>query len=101
MNELIQIDTHVLEASVQNKNMIVPWYLIAAYCYYELDCPILSDSAFDQLVLTFLKEYDTIEHVHKELVTKRDLEAGTYLCGTYPKITRMAAHNILEEGLTK
>ena len=96
----MNIDTKVLELVSKNKNMIVPWYLIAAYCYYELDSPILSDSVFDQLVLTFSKEYDTIEHVHKELVTKEDLEAGTYLRG-YPTIAKMAAHNILEKGLEK
>ena len=32
-----------------NINMSVPWYIMAAYAYYEQDDPILEDSEFDKL----------------------------------------------------
>ena len=38
-----------------NLNMTVPWYLMAAYAYYEEDRPILSDSYFDRLAKKMLE----------------------------------------------
>ncbi len=67
----------------RNKNMAVPYYLMASYAYYEQDDPIFSDSYYDELSKLILKNYDTIEHNHKHLISTDDLEAGSYL-GTYP-----------------
>lgn len=67
----------------KNKNMVVPWYLMAAYAYYIKDDPILSDAMFDSLSIILIKNWNTIEHFHKEYITLEDLEAGTFL-GKYP-----------------
>ena len=64
-------------------NLTVPWYLMAAHAYYDGDDPILSDSVFDKLAQKMLKNWDTIEHMHKDCITKEDLQAGTFL-GKYP-----------------
>jgi len=64
-------------------NMSVPWYLMAAYAYYIEDDPILEDRDFDLLAKKILKDWDEIEHIHKDYLSKDMLEAGTYM-GDYP-----------------
>ena len=64
-------------------NMSIPWYLMAAYAYYIEDDPILEDRDFDLLAKKILKDWDEIEHIHKEYLTKDMLKAGTYM-GDYP-----------------
>ena len=77
------LDKQCLETVDKNINMTVPWYLMAAYAYYEEDNPILSDSMFDRLGRKMLKEWDNIEHFHKHHITLDDLKAGSFL-GEYP-----------------
>ena len=72
---------------MENINMMVPYYLMAAYAYYKQDDPIFTDSFFDNMGKTMLERWDDIEHYHKEYINKGDLEAGTFL-GEYP--TRVA-----------
>ena len=67
-------------------------YLMCAYAYYVEDDPLISDSEFDQLGQELLQNYDSIEHMHKHLVTKKDLEAGTYL-GEYPELVKGAVRD--------
>lgn len=67
-------------------NMTVPFYLMSAYAYYKEDDPIISDQSFDNLAKFMLKRWDQIEHMHKYLINKDDLEAGTYL-GKYNRLT--------------
>ena len=76
-------DKDCMDLIDDNINLIVPWYLMAAYAYYNEDNPILSDSIFDRLGKKMLKEYDNITHMHKDFITKDELSAGTYL-GEYP-----------------
>ena len=59
-------------------------YLMSAYAYYVQDNPLISDQEFDMLAKYISHNYDDLEHVHKHLVTKGDLDAGTYL-GEYPQ----------------
>ena len=42
-------DKDCMDLIDDNINLIVPWYLMAAYAYYNEDNPILSDSIFDRL----------------------------------------------------
>jgi NAD-dependent DNA ligase len=81
----MNIDQRVNELVEKNVNIAVPYYLMAAYAYYKEDDPIISDHLFDYLALLILKNYDQIKHPHKQLITKDDLEAGTYL-GEYPRL---------------
>ena len=67
----------------RSKHMSVPYYLMASYAYYEQDDPIFSDAYYDELANFILNNYDTIDHYHKHLISKDDLEAGSYL-GSYP-----------------
>lgn len=69
----------------RNKNMCVPWYLMAAYAYYVEDNPIITDKMFDFLAKTMYNNWIEIDHYHKDLLSLDDLKAGTYL-GEYPSI---------------
>lgn len=77
------LDKECLDIIDTNPNMMVPWYLMAAYAYYEQDDPILSDAVFDRLSKRLLENWDTIEHLHKEYLSEDMLRAGTYT-GEYP-----------------
>ena len=71
-------------------------YLMCAYAYYELDKPLIEDFEFDALAKQILDNWDNIEHMHKHLLTKDMLVAGTYL-GEYPTMVRMAVGNYMRE----
>lgn len=92
------LDFHFNSVFAENKNMMVPYYLIASYGYYEDNFSIISDHLFDSMAKTMLDEWDSIEHFHKSLITKNDLEAGTYL-GKYPNRVIGGYHSLLKEQL--
>ena len=71
-------------------------YLMCAYAYYELDKRLISDTEFDLLAKDILNDWDNIEHMHKYLLTKDMLEAGTYL-GEYPNMVKGAVGNYMRE----
>ena len=71
-------------------------YLMCAYAYYEQDDPLISDQEFDELAKFILENYDAIDHPHKHLVTKDNLEAGTYL-GEYPNMVIGAVKSYRKE----
>ena len=70
-------------------------YLMCAYAYYEENTNLIPDAEFDLLAKNILANYDKIEHMHKHLVTKKDLEAGTYL-GKYPKMVIGATRDYMK-----
>lgn len=76
-----------------NPNMLVPYYLMLSFAYYKQDDPIVSDAFYDKLARKLLKEYDNIEHYHKHLISKGDLEAGSFL-GEYPSIVEGALNDL-------
>ena len=90
------LDNEVKQRIQKDPSMMVPWYLMASYAYYKEDKPIFTDSYFDSLSKELLKEYDNIEHRHKELISKDALEAGTYL-GSYPSIVKGALENVRQQ----
>ena len=60
-------------------------YLMCAYAYYVEDDPLISDAEFDELAKFIHKNWDAIDHPHKNLIIPNDLLAGTYL-GEYPSM---------------
>ena len=86
-------DQYAAEIFAKNINLMVPWYLMAAYAYYQQDNPILSDSFFDDLAKTLLTVWDDVEHRHKEYITQDMLNAGTYV-GKYPGIVEGAVEQL-------
>jgi hypothetical protein len=90
------LDDYAAEIFADNINMMVPWYLMAAYAYYKQDEPILTDAFFDAMGKTMLERWDDINHYHKHLITVDDLQAGTYL-GDYPSIVKGALEEMLAQ----
>lgn len=73
---------------------ILQSYLIASYCYYIMDKPIMEDEAYDKLAKQLLKGWWGFRHPHKKLVTVGDLKAGTLYklkAEDYPSIVKGAA----------
>ena len=56
---------------------ILQRWLMASYAYYIEDVSLLADTQYDADAKLLLKYWDDFEHVHKHLVTRGDLEAGT------------------------
>ena len=79
----VNFDERAANIFAENINMMVPYYLMAAYAYYKQDDPIFSDGFFDAMAKTMLERWADIEHYHKPYISKNDLKAGTYL-GAYP-----------------
>jgi NAD-dependent DNA ligase len=81
------------EVCDDNINMMIPWYIMAAYAYYVDDNPIMHDNTFDKLAKRILDHWDEIDHYHKDLLTKDMLTAGTFL-GEYPSRVKGAVDEI-------
>lgn len=90
---LSSIDKACVDTIDSNINMLVPWYLMAAYAYYVEDEPLISDARFDRMAKQMLEHWDEIEHMHKEHITVSDLQAGTFL-GEYPSRVKGAVEQL-------
>jgi NAD-dependent DNA ligase len=66
-------------------NMLVPYYLMASYLYYELDVSLFPDEEYDKVCLHLDLFWDGIEHQHKHLIDRGALSATTgYTIKDYP-----------------
>lgn len=90
------LDAKMWKVVKHNRNMSVPWYLMASYAYYGLDTPILSDAAFDELSKWMLMRWKAINHRHKEWITEDDLKAGTLLRRDFPQIVKGAVEDLMK-----
>ena len=61
----------------ENENMLIPYYLMFSYLYYEKNISLIDDAEFDGMCKTLLDKLDTLTHMHKHLVKKESLTAGT------------------------
>jgi len=87
------LDKYAQDIIDKNPNMMVPWYLIAAYAYYVDDDPITSDKFFDQLAVDLKFNWNFVKHRHKEHITIDMLNAGTFI-GDYPSIVEGAVEDL-------
>jgi NAD-dependent DNA ligase len=79
--------------SSAEKNMLVPYYIMMAYRYYECDDPIVSDNLFDSTAKTLLNNWEKITHFHKDFLNTDMLVAGTY-SGSYPSRAISACYSV-------
>jgi hypothetical protein len=63
-------------------------YLLSSYLYYVEGRSVLTDSEFDAL-----DRWDEVDHRHKHLTSREDLEAGTGYAIQYPSIVIGAARH--------
>ncbi len=94
------LDQHAAELFAKNINMMVPWYLMASYAYYEQGDPIFTDAFFDEMGKTMKERWDDIDHFHKSIITIDDLTAGTFL-GKYPSRVEGGLKSLRETYFTK
>ena len=73
------LDNLCLRLTSGNKNLLVPWFLLSCFAYYENDRPLLSDAAFDDLTKRLAASFQDIEHIHKSLIDQSDFKTGHYL----------------------
>lgn len=80
-------------------NMLIPYFLMGAYAYEELDDPLFSDAGWDWICSTLAEKWDVVEHVHKPLIDREALSSGTasYLAGKLPTIVQMATKALMLE----
>ena len=80
------------EIITNNWNMLVPWYLMSSYLYYEEDKNILPDEDYDWICEELDSKWDVVEHFHKYLVDRKSLSSGTgYNIPRYPSRVKSAA----------
>ncbi len=77
----------------QNENMLIPYYLMFSYLYYEKNISLIDDAEFDEMCKTLLEKLDGLTHMHKHLVKKENLTAGT---GYDIKYTNMIKDSAME-----
>ena len=80
-------------------NMLIPYFLMAAHAYEEMDDPFLTDAGWDWLCSTLDRQWDVVEHRHKHLIDRAALASGTasYLVGRFPSIIVHATHALLRD----
>lgn len=80
-------------------NMLVPYFLMAAYAYEELGDPFLTDGGWDWLCVQLDRQWDAVEHRHKHLIDRDALATGTasFLVGRFPTIVKDAAKALMSE----
>ena len=60
-----------------NPNMLVPYYLMHSYLYYEINDSIITDYEYDEICRELKDKWDNITHYHKHLIDVDALGAGT------------------------
>ena len=80
-----------------NRNMLIPYYLMLSYLYYVKNESLIEDTEFDIMCKDILNEWDEIEHFHKHLIDKSSLQAGTGYDLNYPHRVVSAAELLLKE----
>jgi NAD-dependent DNA ligase len=78
-----------------NPNMLIPYYLMYSYLYYEKDESIISDDEYDRICKTLYELYPVLEHPHKHMVDRDALMSGTGFHIQYNERIRSAAMALL------
>ena len=91
------LDKRCAQAIVANKNMAVPWFILASYAYYKEDDTILTDAAFDFLCKFLAHYWPEIVHRHKHLLHPGDFMTGSGFAIGYPSITEGALKSLRNE----
>ena len=63
-----------LDIRILDEEDLLPMFLAASYTYYRLRRKLMSDETFDLLSSRLYNTWDNLEHEHKHLITKENLE---------------------------
>ena len=86
-----------MELSNISINRLVPIYLMSSYLYYEQDKNVLEDTQFDYLCKKLYDNWDSVEHMHKHLIDKDNLKAGSGYGITYTNMIMSSAMSWYEQ----
>jgi hypothetical protein len=89
------LDSYCEEIISTKANMLVPWWIMAAYMYEE-GTPIITDGLFDKLADRLKKEWPKIKHHHKALLDRKSLQSSLAIGGKWPLRSRCAAASLLQ-----
>ena len=85
---------------VKSDAALIPWYLMSSYLYYIQDISLLQDYEYDLLCKEIFERWDSLDHQHKGLLSKGNLQAGTGFTlrdEDYPNIAKNAAMQLARE----
>jgi len=86
-----------MELSNISLNRLVPIFLMSSCLYYEQDKSVLTDTEFDYLCKRLHDNWDKVEHMHKHLITKADLNVGSGYGIQYTNMIRGGANSWYEQ----
>lgn len=69
--------TEVLRLVEEQPTILTHWLLLLGYAYYHHDISLVSDEAFDMLMVRFGKEYNLQSHTHKHMITEDMVKTGS------------------------
>ena len=81
----------------KNINMLVPYYLMYSYAYYQENESLITDSEYDQICQDLITNWHDITHYHKRLLNLESLKAGTGYDIKYPNRVVSAALSLIKE----
>ena len=75
----------MIKPYLTNKNMLVPYYLMFSYAYYQENESLIPDAEYDQICKDIITNWNDITHWHKPLIKLESLKAGTGYDIKYPE----------------
>ena len=87
----------MIKPYLTNKNMLVPYYLMFSYAYYQENESLISDAEYDQICQDLITNWNDITHWHKRLLNLESLKAGTGYDIKYPERVVNAALALIKK----
>ena len=87
----------MIKPYLTNKNMLVPYYLMFSYAYYQENESLIPDEEYDQICRDLITNWNDITHWHKPLLDLESLKAGTGYDIKYPNRVVTAALSLIKE----
>lgn len=87
-------DAYCRDVCARNPNMLVPWWIMAAWAYEVANDPILSDACFDALVIDLDRQWDTIVDHHKDLLDRALLKSAIAIGDRWPLMAIHASQSL-------
>lgn len=94
------MDSYCRSIIERDRNMLVPWWIMAAWAYDERigGETLVSDALFDEIAARLEREWEMIEHWHKPLLDRRHLKSALAIGGKYPLRSMHAADWLIRNG---
>ena len=87
----------MIKPYLTNKNMLVPYYLMFSYAYYQENESLIPDAEYDQICQDLITNWNDITHWHKRLLNLDSLKAGTGYDIKYPERVVNAALALIKK----